>query len=442
MFSRGASCALLLCAFIALAGCEPNEAVWFCEAGRCDANCVNLLTNPSHCGACGRACSARLNQVASCDAGTCSVACAARYASCTTDGGCETNTMTDERNCGRCGMVCRDPGGVTANTVFGCHDGQCTRACVGGFGNCDSNPDNGCETNIRTHAAHCGRCGAACSLANATPVCRDGVCAIGTCNPGFDHCDTNVANGCETDIRTNLMNCGSCGRSCMLANATARCVGGMCTVGTCSAGFGNCDTNDTNGCETNTLTNPMHCGMCGRACMLANATAGCAAGMCTIASCNPGFVDCNRSPMDGCEVNVNTSLAHCGGCDRACAFANAVASCNAGVCTMGACNVGWGNCDDMSSNGCEADLRSDLMRCGRCDRACAALPGVDPTPMGTTCANQQCGIALCRVNLEDCDRNSENGCETNLTSDPNNCNMCGNRCPTTASRCVGRRCVP
>jgi hypothetical protein len=47
---------------------------------------------------------------------------------------------------------------------------------------------------------------------------------------------------------------------------------------------------------------------------------------CTV-TCNPGVGDCNADPVDGCETNVQTSNAHCSGCNIPCD-----GTCTAGVC--------------------------------------------------------------------------------------------------------------
>ena len=55
--------------------------------------------------------------------------------------------------------------------------------------------------------------------------------------------------------------CGGCGHACNSTNGTASCASGVCGI-SCSAGFGNCDGNVTNGCETNTQTSTSNCGTC------------------------------------------------------------------------------------------------------------------------------------------------------------------------------------
>lgn len=44
----------------------------------------------------------------------------------------------------------------------------------------------------------------------------------------------------------------------------------------------------------------------------------CQSGACAITSCDTGFGDCNGQLEDGCETNVKNSVQHCGACGHAC----------------------------------------------------------------------------------------------------------------------------
>lgn len=79
-------------------------------------------------------------------------------------------------------------------------------------------------TNFETDVNNCGGCGVVCSLANATAACTDGECEVSTCDAGFGDCDSDAANGCETPL-TTTSDCGSCGNACA--------DGEVCTDGTC-----------------------------------------------------------------------------------------------------------------------------------------------------------------------------------------------------------------
>lgn len=67
-----------------------------------------------------------------------------------------------------------------------------------------------------------------------------------------------------------------------------------------------------------TRSDPRNCGSCGNVCRVENGTAGCASGSCTVASCESGFDDCNDDPSDGCEEELATSRMHCGRCGNNC----------------------------------------------------------------------------------------------------------------------------
>lgn len=113
-------------------------------------------------------------------------------------------------------------------------------------------------------------------------------------------------------------------RPCVIPNATAHCgAAGSCIVAACRGDFLDCngdgDQPNTDGCETDSAHDPLHCGGCRNPqCTVANGTAGCAAGRCAIALCDPGFRDCNFSARDGCEVDVRIDPANCGKCGTFC----------------------------------------------------------------------------------------------------------------------------
>lgn len=129
---------------------------------------------------------------------------------------------------------------------------QAGTACPSGFENCDANSANGCETNVASDVNNCGDCDYVCpDPPNGTASCQDGNCIVAGCNAGWGNCDGNIPNGCETDIYTNPNHCGSCGHVCDLPHAIEGCSGGNCTVTACESGYANCDGNTANGCEIN-----------------------------------------------------------------------------------------------------------------------------------------------------------------------------------------------
>ncbi|MBL8603585.1 MAG: hypothetical protein JNK72_16795 [Myxococcales bacterium] len=455
-----------------------------CGLGACNAgfgNCDMMAANgcetdtsgdANNCGACGTRCTAGANAAATCAMGTCGQRCNDGFGNCDmmAGNGCETNLATSVANCGACGTVCP----ARANAAATCAASACGIACNTGFGDCDSNTMNGCETALTTDVANCGTCGRTCSFANGTAACRAGACALATCNAGFGNCDNNAANGCETNTGTDRANCGACGRACasnaicfdgtcrsvcsaplivcgstcinptnditncgrcgnacpaMPANGVSACTNSACTV-TCTRGFGNCDNMVANGCETNLLTSTTSCGACGRACTFANASATCVNGACAMGACNTGFADCDGNPANGCETPVSGDVNNCGACGNRCAFPSAAATCAMGVCTMGACAAGTANCDMNNANGCETNIASNTLNCGACGRSCMVGQACAPGTGGAGACVNSCpaGTTFCA-----------GGC-INLNNDRNNCGTCGTRCGNNQN-CVNRACV-
>ena len=397
---------------------------------------TNTQTSLAHCGMCGNACPVRANTTVACDAGRCLYACAVGFADCDGDAsnGCEVDTRTALAHCGACARACTPPNGTGA-----CVDGACTvAACSMGFGDCDANASNGCETDTRATTAHCGMCGRACPAApNTAPSCVDRAC-VATCAAGFGECDGDPSTGCEVELARTVAHCGSCGRSCLTANVTAAtCTGGSCQITTCAMGYADCDGDASNGCETDTRVSPSHCGMCTNACSVMGGSPTCRAGVCSIGSCDPGRGDCDGNAANGCETDTRTTVAHCGACGSACALPNATARCEAGACAVSACNAGFADCDGVAMNGCEVDTRTSLAHCGACGRGCS------PASATGACVAGTCTVAACTPGSADCDGAPGNGCEVNITTTLAHCGGCGRMCapPNGTGACAGGVCT-
>jgi hypothetical protein len=78
----------------------------------------------------------------------------------------------------------------------------------------------------------------------------------------------------------------------------------------------------------------------------------CVGAMIECGACDEGWGDCNGDEADGCETPLDTA-SHCGDCGLACeAGAHASAACEMGECVHG-CDAPWENCDGDWANGCE-----------------------------------------------------------------------------------------
>lgn len=169
-------------------------------------------------------------------------------------------------------------------------------------------------------------------------------------------------------------------------------------------------------CDADLRTDPAHCGACGNACPArANAGVDCVAGACGIL-CRAGFANCNTMSADGCEVDTNTSAAHCGRCGRACATGQ--------VCEFGRCKLpcadGWTRCGaSPEDDGSCADLRSNRERCGVCfgdERVCPS----ESRCIASACVCQGMGLVLCGTGRD-------RRCAHTL-SENTNCGGCGVLC--------------
>ena len=238
--------------------------------------------------------------------------------------------------------------------------------------------DNDCDGAVdedfdRYHdSRHCGKCNFSCALKESITGCMSGKCKFNGCAP--DHWDLNKdlakgwdekADGCEYfckytgqekcdnkdndcdgkidedfTLHNDKDNCGKCGTVCKLAFAVAKCVASKCQIQSCDPGYIDKDGKADNGCEM--------------ACAKTNGG---------VEKCDGKDNDCNGYTDDvdtpKKPIDHKTDKNHCGGCDIACNFTNAVGICVAGKCSFSGCVSPWIDADKNSSNGCECKMTKD-----------------------------------------------------------------------------------
>jgi hypothetical protein len=233
-----------------------------------------------------------------------------------------------------------------------------------------------------------------------------------------------MCHGVCVDISDPLYGCGdpSCS-PCRVAHGTAMCVARTCAVKACDTGFADCNKTAADGCEAD-LSLGATCGRCDTACRTPTpmcaplgTTFGCTSG-CSAAAPLLCGTDC---------VSPLTSTNHCGGCATPCAdVAQATVSCLAGKCAF-TCKASYHAC----AGKCVVD--TDPTACGA---ACTACPV--PPNASATCQANACGLQ-CKAGYGNCNGQAGDGCEASLTSDPDNCGACGNRCD--GGTCENSRCL-
>lgn len=339
--------------------------------------------------------------------------------------GCEIDGANDVANCGACNADCS-----SNNITPHCSSGNCDGTCASGFADCNGDKrSDGCETNTKTDANSCNACGHKCSddVANATGIgCTNGACTFSACTAPFASCDANAANGCEINTSTDANNCNGCGNKCsdVVKNVvgTISCGSSTCTYsGVCADGWGDCDGNKSNGCETNLKTSATHCGSCPNACSAPTlGTAICVDGACDFtcpakrcgsvcaACCTDG--DC---PLDNANLCKDPSCTNPGLVSATCGFKDKV--CVQKECyTDVTCIPATGECASSPKSG--GTCKGDALGC--CD---------PPGSMGT------CSSGTCDCPQKDCTTNVP-VCKTGLCGVDGNC--------TTENQANGTACTP
>jgi hypothetical protein len=206
------------------------------------------------------------------------------------------STDDPKTGCGGGSCVACDPKNVKGAQCNGGADGFACAfdECKPGFDSCDNDKANGCETSLGTAAA-CGSCQTKCDATK--PYCTPGdggaYGCVATCPEGTTTC---AGAGSCVDIATSVDNCGGCGNKCERASATATCVAKQC-VFACVSGFHACGDacvydGDTNHCGNSCTPCPANPALHVDATCLSN-TCG--------QTCSNGWLDCDGDPSNGCE---------------------------------------------------------------------------------------------------------------------------------------------
>lgn len=154
------------------------------EIYRCTSNCTEKVCGDNGCGGSCGDCS---NETM-CNLGKCVVSCVDTCSSL----GHECDEVCGEK-CGSC---------FNSYGSNSCIEGICSPVCSIGYGDCDENRTNGCETELGTDL-NCASCGNICTEGK---VCIKGVCDI----PCTDTCTSlNYSCGFHT-ICGNKVLCGIC----------------------------------------------------------------------------------------------------------------------------------------------------------------------------------------------------------------------------------------
>ncbi len=278
---------------LAVVGCAstPGQTPQTCDAGEtlCGKECIDTVSDPANCGACGTAC--KPGEV--CGVSVCSLTCGVGSTMC---GASCLDTNVDAKNCGGCGQAC------SAGQI--CAAGKCAAQCPVNQALCIGDGGAISCINPATDTTNCGGCGNVCA---AGKVCSAGACGD-TCGVNEQLCKAmNNAPYCSA-VQTDNNNCGTCGNVC---SAGQTCVGGKCT--------GNCGLNETLcpggdggvGYCAKTDTDQANCGACGTICNNGNGEI-CVNGKCQL-QCGQGLTQCGKECVD-----ISNNRDNCGACNAPC----------------------------------------------------------------------------------------------------------------------------
>ena len=385
---------LFFFSLLMLASCRVDPAT--CTDGRVNGRESDLDCGGADCAGCAEGlvclsdgdCASKVCTLNRCAAPTCAdgvlngaeleVDCGGACPACVALASCTDRLRNGAEtgvDCGGSCPACADGQSCLHNTdcvSAVCADGKCGGVLCAPLLSCGS----AC-VDSRFDPLNCGGCGMTCT---STQTCFLGTC-MQSCVGG-----TRPCGGACVDSGSDPSNCGGCGVTC---TATELCVGGGC--------FPRCPPSQA-ACGTTCASldrDPQHCGTCTIACPLGSA---CVLGQCT-AGCQAPLAVCDGGQC----VDPRNDPANCGGCAQLCAPATStLPACTMSACAVGPCLPGFGDCNNMPLDGCEANLGLDPANCGGCNRPCSGMcfqgQCCPPPPAGSyaaTCVNcTACGGVL------------------------------------------------
>jgi hypothetical protein len=189
----------------------------------------------------------------------------------------------------------------------------------------------------------------------------------GTGDAGGDHAGSGGAGPTMCDNSsperlTDPFNCGKCLNNCTAPNSVPGCVNGTCAL-TCVGDFVDADKNLANGCECE----PTNGG---------------------VEICDGIDNNCNGLVDEG--FDFQTDVDNCGGCNKACSYPFAIASCAMGVCQQGVCLPGYYD-RDPNIPGCETACQitnGGVEICDGLDNDCDGIIDDHLQPPTVTCKTQ------------------------------------------------------
>ena len=339
----------------------------------CGNGCFNLASSQNHCGDCDTDCDALTGvEGPFCDGSICNYTqCAANFLECnaTTEDGCET--ASGMNNCSACGDKCDDPNVYLHTEGNACDAGACGYSCVVGYDSCDADPANGCETPLGT-ATDCGVCGHACAGSNAGELCMDVA--------GSTQCGCEQDADCPADrmccnnacVPHTENHCADCDNVCSILS------GGLVCNEVVAATTWECQCAVDDDCRGDYPFSDARCsgspGQC--YCNQQDNCAGTLADMC-----------CTTNLVDTC-ISLLTDTNNCGACGAICGAGES--------CIDGACSCAVENCPGSSG----------AIDCVNDECVCSYTGNVPCPPGQFCCAAKGCCFDSCATPLGDC----SNGC--------------------------------